>query len=320
MSSQTRIVAVIGSTGHQGSGVVRALLSSTAFTVRAITRNPSSDTANALVEKYPEAVKDGKLEIVVGDLTDPKSVEEALEGVDGVFAAWGPSMTEREEGKALVDLVKRLDIPHFIYSSLPSLDKASGGKFKNVQTFEAKADIEKYAREVIPEKLSVIIPGAFFNSLERPSFARRDSDDTAVFCFPASPKSTWEWLQADYDIGVAAAAIFSAGPSRTTVSSGRSSYPLMGPGLTPAQLAAEYEAVTGEQAVARPDDLEASLKPLPEAFAVQMREVFQYMDSAAGKRYYGAVDPAEEKNAEELGIKVSTVRDFLERTGWRVPK
>ena len=44
----SQVIAVFGSTGMQGGGVVAALLKSKKFQVRAVTRNAQSDKAKAL--------------------------------------------------------------------------------------------------------------------------------------------------------------------------------------------------------------------------------------------------------------------------------
>ena len=49
-------------------------------------------------------------------------------------------------------------IKHFVYSSLPSVDKLSQGRFKNVVHFESKARIEEYAKEQL-ENATILIPG-----------------------------------------------------------------------------------------------------------------------------------------------------------------
>lgn len=50
------------------------------------------------------------------------------------------------------------DIRHFVYSSLPSIDKLSGGQFRNVSFFEAKAKVEEYAKEQL-KCVTILIPG-----------------------------------------------------------------------------------------------------------------------------------------------------------------
>lgn len=60
-STQLKTVVVFGATGNQGGSVAKALLkdSRTAqqFKVRAVTRDPSKPTAQALVEQGAEVVK-----------------------------------------------------------------------------------------------------------------------------------------------------------------------------------------------------------------------------------------------------------------------
>lgn len=48
MSSQKRIIAVVGATGTQGGGIVRDLIKDGEFAVRAITRNPDSDASKGM--------------------------------------------------------------------------------------------------------------------------------------------------------------------------------------------------------------------------------------------------------------------------------
>ena len=58
-----KIVTIYGATGNQGTSVARALLSDKtgAFAVRAITRNPDSDSAKALASLGAEVVRaDGR--------------------------------------------------------------------------------------------------------------------------------------------------------------------------------------------------------------------------------------------------------------------
>src|SRR5258706_11967726 len=67
-----KLIAVIGATGQQGGGVVRALQASSQFKVRALTRNP--DKHRELAEQVVEA-----------DLDKPETLKAAFEGAHGVF-------------------------------------------------------------------------------------------------------------------------------------------------------------------------------------------------------------------------------------------
>lgn len=80
-----QVIAVLGATGNQGSGVVRALLDKTspAFSVRTITRDVSSSGASKLREKHGET---GRLTFAAADVYNKASLVKAFEGVYGVFA------------------------------------------------------------------------------------------------------------------------------------------------------------------------------------------------------------------------------------------
>jgi uncharacterized protein YbjT (DUF2867 family) len=52
LSNNKKLIAVIGATGHQGGGVIRALKAGGQFKVRALTRNPGQhrDLADEVIE------------------------------------------------------------------------------------------------------------------------------------------------------------------------------------------------------------------------------------------------------------------------------
>jgi uncharacterized protein YbjT (DUF2867 family) len=58
MRTNTRVIAIVGATGAQGGGLARALLkhANDGFRVRALTRDPSSVSAQALRELGAEVV------------------------------------------------------------------------------------------------------------------------------------------------------------------------------------------------------------------------------------------------------------------------
>ena len=74
-----KIIAVVGATGAQGGGLVRAILDApdAGFTARALTRKPDGDAARALTDRGAE--------VVAADLDDPASVRRAFDGAHGAF-------------------------------------------------------------------------------------------------------------------------------------------------------------------------------------------------------------------------------------------
>jgi uncharacterized protein YbjT (DUF2867 family) len=84
---------VVGSTGAQGGGLVRAILNDPdrEFNVRAITRDVSSDKANEL-EKLGT-------EVVAGNIDDVESLKNAFKGAYGAYYVtffWNHFSPEKE--------------------------------------------------------------------------------------------------------------------------------------------------------------------------------------------------------------------------------
>src|ERR1700723_448344 len=72
LSNDKKLIAVIGATGQQGGGVVRALQAGGEFKVRARTRNP---------DKHRQLAD----EVVKADLDSPETLEAGFKGAYGVF-------------------------------------------------------------------------------------------------------------------------------------------------------------------------------------------------------------------------------------------
>jgi len=75
----SKIIAIVGATGAQGSGLVRAILEDPAggFTARALTRNTESPKARQLAELG--------VEVVAADVDDRASLERAFAGAYGAY-------------------------------------------------------------------------------------------------------------------------------------------------------------------------------------------------------------------------------------------
>ncbi|KAJ7250156.1 NAD-P-binding protein [Mycena haematopus] len=127
--SQSKLILVVGATGAQGQAVVDALLAPDAnglpspYTVRALTRDPSSPSAQALAKRGVECVK--------GSFTDYASVARALEGA---YGAWvntdGFTVGEMEEiyaGMRIYEVAKRVpSLRHYVWSNLRYVLKSGG--------------------------------------------------------------------------------------------------------------------------------------------------------------------------------------------------
>jgi uncharacterized protein YbjT (DUF2867 family) len=112
-----KIIAVVGATGQQGSGLVRAILAdpSGGFAARAITRDPNSDKARELARLGAD--------VVAGDVDDEESLKNAFAGAHGAFCVtffWAHFSPEREKAQAaaMARAAKAAGVKHVIWSTL----------------------------------------------------------------------------------------------------------------------------------------------------------------------------------------------------------
>jgi uncharacterized protein YbjT (DUF2867 family) len=112
-----KIIAVVGATGAQGGGLVRAILADRGgeFAARALTRDPASEKARELERLGAE--------VVAADVDDPDSLARAFEGAHGAFCVtffWAHFSPERElaEARNMALAAKRAGLQHVIWSTL----------------------------------------------------------------------------------------------------------------------------------------------------------------------------------------------------------
>lgn len=115
--SDRNVIAVVGATGAQGGGLVRAILSdrNTPFRVRALTRDVNSDKARALAALGAETVK--------ADIDDPESLARTFAGAHGAYCVtffWAHFSPEKEiaEARAMAQAAKQAGVRHVIWSTL----------------------------------------------------------------------------------------------------------------------------------------------------------------------------------------------------------
>jgi uncharacterized protein YbjT (DUF2867 family) len=115
--SDKKIIAVLGATGAQGGGLVRAILAdkSSPFKPRAITRDVNSEKAKALAAAGAE--------VVAADVDDPATLRRAFEGAHGAYCVtffWHHMSPERElaEAGSMAEAAKQTGVAHVIWSTL----------------------------------------------------------------------------------------------------------------------------------------------------------------------------------------------------------
>jgi uncharacterized protein YbjT (DUF2867 family) len=137
-------ILVIGGTGHVGSEVVKEL------------KHRDADV-RVLVRKADEKSLPG-VEVVVGDLLDPVSIEKAMKDVDKLYLLNAVTPDELTQGLIAYDLAKKLELSHVVYHSVFRVEH-----FKDVPHFASKFAIESAIREFgVP--FTIIRPNYFFQN------------------------------------------------------------------------------------------------------------------------------------------------------------
>jgi uncharacterized protein YbjT (DUF2867 family) len=151
-------ILVTGATGRQGGAVARELLAR-GYPVRAMTRNPDGQAAQALAELGAQIVR--------GDLDDAASLARAVENMWGVFSVqntWEAGVDrEEEQGKRLARLSKDGGVQHFLYSSVGSAHRNTG-----IPHFENKGRIEETVRRLGFPSYTILRPVFFMENFLAP--------------------------------------------------------------------------------------------------------------------------------------------------------
>lgn len=115
--SEKKMIAVVGATGAQGGGLVRAILndSHSDFSVRAITRDVTSDKAQALAKLGAE--------VVAANIDDAESLKKAFAGAYGAYCVtffWDHFSPEKEmdQARAMAEAAKHEGLKHVVWSTL----------------------------------------------------------------------------------------------------------------------------------------------------------------------------------------------------------
>src|SRR6201989_1335359 len=172
-SNDKKLIAVIGATGHQGGGVVRALQAGGQFKVRALTRNP---------DKHRELAE----EVVEADLSKPETLKAAFAAAHGVFLVTNfqeAGSAELKQATAAVRAAKDAGVKHFIWSTLPDVEAISGGKF-DVPHFTGKAKIDRVVKEAGFENYTFVIAPFYYQNLAGAIGAHKQADGSLGWALP----------------------------------------------------------------------------------------------------------------------------------------
>lgn len=176
LSNNKKLIAVIGATGQQGGGVVRALQASGQFRVRALTRDPG---------KHRELAE----EVVEADLDKPETLKAAFEGAHGVFLVTNfqeAGSDELKQATAAIGAAKDAGVKHFIWSTLPDVEAISGGKF-NVPHFTGKAKIDRVVKDRGFENYTFVIAPFYYQNLAGVFAPQKQANGSIGWALPLHP-------------------------------------------------------------------------------------------------------------------------------------
>jgi len=214
---EKKIIAVIGATGAQGGGLMRAILAdkSGSFAVRAITRNPDSEKA--------EALRAAGAEVVAGDADNPETLGAAFAGTHGAFLLtnfWEHFSPEREltQARNMAEAVKAAGVQHVIWSTLEDTRKwvplednrmpTLMGKYK-VPHFDAKGEADEIFRQLGVPTTFLLTAFYWDNFIYFGAGPQRGPDGSLALTFPMDDKRLPGI--ASEDIGKCAYGIFKRG-------------------------------------------------------------------------------------------------------------
>ncbi len=179
MSSNTkRMIAVVGATGQQGGGVVRALQAQGQFKVRALTRDPGKH--RGLAE-----------EVVEADLGRPGTLAAAFKGAHGAFLVTNfaeAGTDELKQATAAVRAAKDAGVKHVIWSTLPDVEAISGGKL-DVPHFTGKAKVDRIVREAEFQYHSFVIAPFYYQNLVGALGPQKQADGSLGWALPIDPSA-----------------------------------------------------------------------------------------------------------------------------------
>jgi uncharacterized protein YbjT (DUF2867 family) len=311
----TKLIAVVGATGNQGGGLVRAILADTSdeFAVRAVTRNPDSAKGKELAAAGAE--------VVAADLDDEASVRAAFDGAYGAFVVtnyWVERTPEEEAARTRAEMeldqaeiaaraARDAGVQHVVWSTLedtrtffagrddvPSLDD---GRYK-VPHFDAKGEADEIFRKYgVPT--TFLRTTFYFDTFIDGLPPARNADGKLTITIPMADRPLSG--VASEDIGRTAFAILKH-PDLIgeTIS-------IAGDHLTGEQYAAALSEVLGEKVLYHAPTWE-EFREYPFPMAVEMSNMFQFY-AEDHQRFTGDRDVAK---VRELNPQLESFATWLD--------
>jgi uncharacterized protein YbjT (DUF2867 family) len=246
--AEKKIIAVVGATGAQGGGLVRAILSDPngGFQVRAITRDINSDKAKELAKLGAE--------VVAADVDDVESLKRAFKGAYGAYCVtffWAHFSPEKEIAQAtsMAHAAKDAGVKHAIWSTFEDTRKwvplndnrmpTLLGKYK-VAHFDAKSEANHVFTDLGVPITFLLTSFYWENLIYFGAGPKKGPDGTLAITYPMGDKKL-PGISSE-DIGKCAYGIFKRGQEFIGKTIG-----VAGEHLTGAQMATALTKALGQE-------------------------------------------------------------------------
>ena len=313
--AEKKVIAVVGATGAQGGGLVRAILSDPngGFAARAITRDIHSDKAKELARMGAE--------VVAGDVDDVESLKKAFKGAYGAFCVtffWAHFSPEKEKANAIAmaQAAKAADVQHAIWSTFEDTRKwvpltdnrmpTLQGKYK-VAHFDAKSEADQTFRDLGVPTTFLLTSFYWENLIYFGAGPKKGPDGTLALTYPMGDKKLPGI--ASEDIGKCAYGIFKKGREFIGKTVG-----VAGEHLTGAQMASALTKALGREV--RYNDVPADVyRSFGFPGAEDMGNMFQFKRDFE-QAYCGARDLGVSRS---LNPALQTFEAWLKNNAGRIP-
>jgi uncharacterized protein YbjT (DUF2867 family) len=245
---EKKVIAVVGATGAQGGGLVRAIMGDKAgpYTARALTRDVNSDKARALAALGAE--------VVAADVDNLESLKRAFAGAYGAYCVtffWAHFSAEQEiaEARAMAQAAKHARLQHVIWSTFEDTRKfvplsdnrmpTLQGKYK-VAHFDGKAEGNAAFTELGVPTTFLLTSFYWENLIYFGAGPKKGPDGRLALTYPMGDKKL-PGIAAE-DIGKCAYGIFKRGREFIGKTVG-----IAGEHLTGAQMAAALTKALGQE-------------------------------------------------------------------------
>lgn len=309
-----KIIAVVGATGAQGGGLVRAIMNeaSGTFAARAITRHVDSDKARELANLGAQ--------VVAADVGDVESLKKAFQGAHGAYCVtffWDHFSPEKELAHAtnMAQAAKHAGLKHVIWSTLEDTRKwvpltdsrmpTLMGKYK-VPHFDAKGEADRAFASSVP---ATLLRTSFYwdNFIYFGMGPKKGPDGKLAITMPMGDKRL-PGIAAE-DIGRCALGVFKKGNELVGKTVG-----IAGEHLTGAQMAAALSSALGQEV--RYNDVPPEVyRAFGFAGAEDLGNMFQF-NRDFEQDFCGARDLAFSRS---LNPALQTFGSWLAQNGSRIP-